>query len=185
MTHFSELRWWKATEIPLADTDWRNIRLYCKNQGTGDPWSWTRCVYCIRLAPPFAIHYEDDDERRCLVSPLIYIGSGSIKQRWSSHREWLGELAYALPGARYEVWVCQPRVKNAPYAYKGVEGYLLTTFQKQCGFLPLRNRKIQGHPEHYGFNKEIFDEMAGDDRRFTWAIWPQRGPLERWYYKGG
>ena len=45
-------------------------------------------------------------------SPLIYIGKGTISQRWGTHREWLDALARRLPGARYEVLVFQNNLCN-------------------------------------------------------------------------
>jgi hypothetical protein len=85
MAKVSGLKWWKACEIPLVETEWRNIKLYCS--GNDDCWNWNKCVYFIRLAPPFMIAYGDQEE---FDSPLIYIGrtkagSGAIKQRWSAH----------------------------------------------------------------------------------------------------
>jgi hypothetical protein len=86
MAHIERADWWKAKEIPLVETDWRNIRLYCEQRE--NPFDRDRCLYVVRLAPPYAITYGDD-ERHEVTSPLLYVGSGSIQQRWSTHREWL------------------------------------------------------------------------------------------------
>src|SRR5258708_7653055 len=102
MSHLSFKDWWKACEIPLVETDWRNIKLYCTD--ANDVWDGSNCVYFIRLGPPYQIAYGNDDESH---SPLIYIGQGSIKQRWPGHRGWLAALGRWLPGARYEVWVIE------------------------------------------------------------------------------
>ena len=176
--------WWKATEIPLAETDWGNIRLYSGAQQSIDPFEWDRCVYIIRLSPPFAIHYEDDEKaegKKRIVSPLIYVGSGLIKSRWSSHRKWLVELGNFIPGGRYEVWVCKPRVRNNDAAYQALEGYLLTRFKEESGFLPLRNLKIEGQDERHEYYEELYSEIIDSDRRYVWAIWPRHGYFNEIY----
>lgn len=180
MTKIS-IDWWKATEIPLAEADWRNIRLYSANQSSINPFDWVRCVYAIRLAPPFAVHYGNT-EKETLISPLIYLGSGSIAERWSSHREWLTELGHAIPGGRYEVWVCRPRVRNSDTAYAGLEGYLLQTFRSRTGYLPLRNRKVQSGNERHEYDEELYKQIIEADRRYLWAVWPTRGHLTDMYY---
>jgi hypothetical protein len=121
--------WWKAKEIPLLEADWRNIRIYCEQEV--NPFDWHRCLYIVRIAPPFTIVYGDNCE---LSSPLVYVGSGHIAKRWSSHRDWLYELGHAIPGGRYEVWVCQPRCQKPQAFYEDIEADILTLFRNKSGF---------------------------------------------------
>ena len=182
MPEINDIKWWKATEIPLSESDWRNIRLYSDSDSGINPFEWERCVYCIRLSPPFAIHYGDTKKEE-LISPLVYVGSGSIAQRWSNHREWLTYLGYTIPGGRYEVWVCKPRVKNSDEAYAGVEGHLLTKFREKTDYLPLRNKKVQSANKRHTYGDNIYNEIVKADRRYIWAIWPRSGDLNEMYNK--
>ncbi len=167
--------WWKAKEIPLIETDWRNIRVYCEQ--SENPFDWERCLYVIRLAPPYALTYGDDAKHN-LTSPLLYVGSGNIQQRWSSHREWLYELGHAIPGGRYEVWVCQPRSRNNAAVYADIEADILNYFSaKTNGWLPLRNLRREYSQRSHTYEDGLFDEIIRDDRRYLWAMYPTRGSV--------
>jgi hypothetical protein len=171
--------WWKATEIPLIETDWRNIRIYCDQEV--NPFKWKRCLYLVRLSPPFSIVYGDECQ---LNSPLVYVGQGNIESRWSNHRNWLLELGHAIPGGRYEVWVCQPRCRNNRVLYKDIEADILVQFKaKSDGFLPLRNQRIEGTPRKHEYAKGFFDDVIKSDRRYLWGIYPIRGAVESWYFR--
>lgn len=173
------MEWWKAREMPLLETDWRNIKLYCESEE--NPFEWTRCVYVIRLAPPFCIAYGDDSE---IESPLIYVGSGSISQRWSDHRDWLYELGHTIPGGRYEVWVCQPRTQKNYTFYEQIEADILDFFRNKTGYLPLRNLKLEGDTGRHTYADGFFDEIIKPDRRYAWAIYPRLGQIREYYEKG-
>jgi len=153
--------WWMAKEIPLIEADWRNIRIYCEQ--SVNPFDWERCLYIVRLSPPYAIIYGDDGN---VVSPLIYVGSGSIKSRWSTHREWLFELGRVIPGGRYEVWVCRPRCQNNDALYEDIEADILVRFKERTkGVLPLRNKRVEGTPRRHEYGQGFIETLIQDDRR--------------------
>ena len=169
--------WWKAKEIPLIEADWRNIRLYCEQ--SSNPFEWDRCLYVVRLSPPYALIYGDSKQ---LVSPLLYVGSGDIRQRWASHRKWLYELGHAIPGGRYEVWVCQPRRPGNQDFYADIEAAILTNFRERTGkALPLRNQRIETSSREHIFADGFFEDIIRDDRRYLWAMRPRRGSAFGWY----
>lgn len=169
--------WWKAKEIPLIEADWRNIRIYCEQEV--NPFNWDKCLYIIRLAPPYAITYGDDCE---LSSPLVYVGSGNISNRWSSHRDWLYELGHAIPGGRYEVWVCQPKCQNIEAFYEDIEADILTRFrEKTKGYLPLRNKRVERTTRQHEYGDGFFNAVIDADRRYDWAMYPLHGDIESWY----
>jgi hypothetical protein len=165
--------WWIAREIPLIENDWRNIQLYCKDPQAA--WQWNDSFYLIRLSPPFAIRYAENS-----ASPLLYIGSGTVKQRWSSHRWWLERLGYYLPGARYEVWIT-----HHP-EYKRVEADALSIFLKDKKRLPLMNRKLEsakaGNSSDY--DRDYYDEFARADRRYYWSLEPSQKDIKEYFEKG-
>lgn len=172
--------WWKATEIPLVETDWRNIRLYCNEDE--NPFDWDRCLYVVRLAPPYCIVYGEDCE---IETPVVYIGSGVIANRWATHREWLFELGYAIPGGRYEVWICRPRCRNVKALYEDIEADILDHFRTKCGYLPLRNLRIEGTLRQHEYAPGFFDKIIEADRRYLWAMYPVRGAkITTWYSRG-
>jgi hypothetical protein len=140
-----------------GEADWRNIRIYCEQEI--NPFDWDRCLYVVRIAPPFTIVYGDDSE---LISPLVYVGSGSIANRWSSHRDWLYELGHAIPGGRYEVWVCKPRCQRLQAFYKDIEADILTLFREKSGYLPLRNLRVEGTPRQHEYAAGFLDEIMLD-----------------------
>jgi len=66
------VKWWKASEIPLGETEWKNVELYCHQEmPQGVPG-----VYFIRLSPPFTIRYGTDEE---YDTPLIYFEKGALE----------------------------------------------------------------------------------------------------------
>jgi hypothetical protein len=166
-------KWWKATEIPLVETDWRNIKLYCKD--AGDFWNWSNCVYFIRLGPPYQIAYGGDEESN---SPLIYIGKGKIGQRWGGHRNWLEALGRWLPGGRYEMLVFQNDLCNE------IESDLLTLFPRHYGRLPLANRKGGAGAQKHTYDDNDLETAAGADRRYWWALRPTQPDVQEYYEKG-
>jgi hypothetical protein len=164
-------KWWKATEIPLAETDWRNIKLYCAE--TQDVWDWTNCVYFVRLSPPFQIAYGKGD------SPLIYIGRGAIKQRWSKHRtNWMNPLGRWLPGARYEVWLFEDD-RNTEIETDG-----LSLFSESYGRLPLANKQGSGAWVRKHNYDESFTQVAEADRRYWWALRPTQADVRTYFDTG-
>jgi hypothetical protein len=178
MAHVKLQEWWHAREIPLGETKWPNIKLYFHEDGAAR--EWTRCVYFIRLAPPYAVVYGDDCQ---LESPLVYVGSGSIKQRWGAHRVWLKQLGDAIPGGRYEVWVSQPRLQRRLEFYKDIEADIIGEFRRRTGFLPFFNRSTPSTKRQHTYDAGFFDSMFKSDRRYGWAIYPRQGPLSAAYYK--
>jgi hypothetical protein len=171
MAKVSVSKWWKATEIPLVETEWRNIKLYCSDNE--DCWNWTQCVYFIRLAPPYMIAYGDGD----LNSPLIYVGSGALKQRWREHRDWMRELGHWLPGGRYEIWAL-----NHPL-YVEIESDALFYFRNICHRLPLVNAKGGGKNQTHSYD-DGFTQVYDSDRRHWWALRPIRKELKDAFEKG-
>jgi hypothetical protein len=166
----SNIRWWKATEIPLAEPGWHNIKRYCAE--TQDVWDLTHCVYFVRLSPPFQIAYGEDD------SPLIYIGMGAIKQRWSDHRtNWMNPLGRWLPGARYEVWLFQDT------RCAEIEADSLSLFREKYGRLPLAN-KIGGKSERMHHYDESLKKVARPDPRYWWALRPTQPAVIKYFEKG-
>lgn len=165
--------WWKATEIPLIENDWKNIRLYCSSPET--PWSWTDAIYLIRLSPPFAVRYSET-----ISSPLIYVGSGSIQKRWASHRWWFERLAYYLPGARYEVWV-----SHHP-EFRRVEADALFLFQQDTKRLPLMNRRTEESQrgDESGYAADYYSPFVKADRRYFWSIEPLQEDVLEYFDKG-
>jgi hypothetical protein len=164
--------WWIAREIPFIENDWRNIQLYCKDPET--PWKWKDAIYLIRLSPPFAIRYSDEP------SPLIYVGSGAVRQRWSDHRWWLERLGYYLPGARYEVWI-----SHHP-EYKRVEADALFLFQQDKKRLPLMNRKTESanRGNELGYDKDYYETFVEADRRYFWSMEPFQKDILEYFNKG-
>jgi hypothetical protein len=173
-------KWWKAREIPLAEVDWRNIRIFC--QQDDDPFNWDRCIYIIRLAPPYAIWYGT--ENITYQSPILYVGSGTISQRWSQHRDWLYELGRAIPGGRYEVWVAKPRVRRNSEVYKDIEADILVKFREKTGCLPLRNRRVEGNPRKHTYEDGFFEGIFKPDRRYQWAMYPLKDQIRKFYDTG-
>lgn len=172
MATISVQKWWKAHEIPLVETDWRNIRLYCDDND--DVWNWNQCVYFIRLAPPYQIAYGNDDK---FHSPLIYVGKSAIRQRWSEHRVWMEALGRWLPGARYEVWLFQHAL------CKGIESDALLLFRENYGRLPLANRRSEEPVQKHSYD-DSFYQVAKADRRYWWALRPTQADVEEYFDKG-
>lgn len=162
-------RWWKATEIPLVETGWRNIKLYCAD--TEDVWDWDNCTYFVRLSPPYQIAYDKAD------SPLIYVGKGAIKQRWSQHRVWLEALGRWLPGARYEVWLFQDD------RCEEIESDALDLFRESYGRLPLANRKAGTSVRKHTYDDSLY-QVAEADRRYWWALRPTQPSVKEYFDKG-
>lgn len=180
MDDVEHMEWWKAREMPLLETDWRNIKLYCESDE--NPFEWERCVYVIRLAPPFCIAYGEGT--KIIESPLIYVGSGALNQRWSYHREWLYELGHTIPGGRYEVWVCRPKCRKNPSFYEQIEADILDYFRTNTDYLPLRNLKLEGNTGRHTYVDGFFNEIIKPDRRYSWAIYPRIGQIREYYEKG-
>jgi hypothetical protein len=164
--------WWKAYGIPLTETDWRNIKLYCT--ASEDCWDWTEAVYFVRLAPPFLIRYGADDE---YDTPLIYIGCGALKQRWGAHcKDWLSGLGRWLPDGRYEIWAFEhPQ-------YRKIEQDALFKFQKNYRRLPLANRN--GGADNQIEYDDAFYEVDRKDRRHWWALSPLQPDVLEYFNKG-
>ena len=181
MANFEIEKWWKATEIPLTEFSLPKIKKYFHvplPDGGLDS-----CVYVIRLAPPFAIWYGDGGE---LESPLVYVGSGNLKQRWLSHTDWLIAIGLILPSARYELWFCKPTRKGpgAGKSYKDVEADVLKWFKRKTGYLPLWNKKEE-KPKHTNtYEKNFFEEIIKVDSRYHWTVYPRTKPLKAIYEKG-
>ena len=182
-----KIAWEIIREVPMTETSWTNIQAYAHVPVAEYP---ERAVYCIRLSPPYMVHYGDEDDNKdgyAFVSPVIYIGSGNSKNRLGTHtKTWLPKMAAALPNARFEMWIAKPRVRKSPYAYKAFEGYLLHQFQKRSGgFLPLFNKQKAAMNARHSYDEAIFSELIKFDRRHIWAIWPYQGKLHKVYDTGG
>ena len=176
--------WWKASEIPLTEMSFPRVKKYFHQNLPQD--GLKSCVYVVRLSPPFSIVYGDDCE---IESPLIYVGSGNLKQRWTNHTKWLRELGLALPGGRYELWFCQPTRKgpNAGNFYKDVEAEILQWFNKRqrVGCLPFANKKLEKPKGKNTFDESVFEPIVRTDNRYHWAVYPRTNPLWNVYSKGG
>ncbi|WP_147292642.1 hypothetical protein [Undibacter mobilis] len=170
MATIAEVNWWRATEIPLTESDWRNIILYCS--GSNEVWDWKNSIYFIRLGPPYQIAYDKDD------SPLIYIGRGSIAQRWSSHRQWLEPLGRTLPNARYEVWAFDDA------RCIDIEANALNLFLDAYGRIPLANRNRPGSTKVKYVYDNMFTQVAAGDRRYWWSIRPTHPDVQEYYDRG-
>ena len=165
------VNWWKACEVPLAETEWKNIKLYCNRELPAH----VKGIYFIRLAPPFMIRYGSDEE---FDTPLIYVGCGKdVKMCWDRHRRnWLPGLGGWLPGGRYEFWGFEHK------DYKNIEQDALFKFKDEYGRLPLANRN-GGSDKNLSYN-EAFHEVVKGDSRYWWAISPIQ-PIVREYLKTG
>lgn len=180
-----KISWIKIKELPAQVNSWRDIQHYA---GTDVEFPSKQCVYCIRLSPPYMLHYANAEPNKDndFVSPLIYVGSGNARSRLGNHLGWLNDLGQALPHARYEIWIASPRKQNNADAYKAFEGYLLHEFENVSrGWLPLRNKKKQAFNPSHNYGSNIFKEVVGHDRRYNWAIWPYRGKWNDVYCTGG
>jgi hypothetical protein len=166
-------KWWKATEIPLVENDWRNIRRYCDEEH--EWWTWNRSVYFVRLSPPFQIKYSEKAKEP--YSPIIYIGQGAIADRWKYHRQWISALGYWLPGARYEIWA------TAHENCKEIESDSLTMFREHYGRLPLANRKSGGSKKVFNYD-DTFHLVDKADRRYWWGLVPTQKDLSEYFEKG-
>jgi hypothetical protein len=164
-----KIDWHKVKEIPLAERDWKSIKLYFDQANAGNFLDWENCIYLFRLSPPFCIKYNDEQ------TPLIYIGSGAIKQRWATHRDWLAELGATLPGARYEVWIAQH------LSFREIEADALYQFKEWCRLLPLVNRKA-ANPAKLLYGENEIESIVEYDKRYSWALYPMRADLEEYYY---
>lgn len=176
MAHISVKQWWKAREIPLVETKWRHIKLYRDNEV--DISNWSRCVYFIRLAPPFQIAYGENDNSN---SPLIYIGKGAIRQRWIHHcKEWIGPLGDLLPGARYEVWAFQHDLCEE------IESDALRLFQQGYNRLPLANRIGGVGRQKHTYDESLYQVAGVDERdhRYWWALRPTQADVKEYFEKG-
>jgi hypothetical protein len=172
MATISVKRWWKACEIPLAETNWSNIKLYCADGN--ECWEWTECVYFIRLAPPYMIAYGDTEESD---SPLIYIGSGAVRQRWGGHRKWMNPLGRWLPGGRYEFWMFQNEL------YKEIESDVLALFREKYGRLPLANLRGGASDQEHSYDDTLY-QVADADRRYWWALRPTQPDVKEYFETG-
>jgi hypothetical protein len=172
MAAFSVEKWWKACEIPLVETDWRNIKLYCTE--TDACWDWNQCIYFIRLSPPYMIACGDSDEGD---SPLIYIGSGAVRQRWGGHRAWMGALGRWLPGGRYEFWIWQHDL------YKEIESDALLIFRERYRRLPLANLKSGTSAQNHSYDDTLY-QVGEADRRYWWALRPTQPDVKVYFEKG-
>ena len=164
-----KIDWHKVKEIPLAERDWKSIRLYFDEASAGNFLDWENCIYLFRLSPPYCVRYNEEK------TPLIYIGSGAIKQRWGSHRDWLTALAPTLPGVRYEVWIAQHPL------FRDIESDALYEFKRWCGLLPLVNRQA-ANPAKLTYAEEELERIVEYDKRYSWALHPVRADLEEYYY---
>ena len=184
MANISNVEWWKAQEIPLTETVFTKVRKYFHKELPSA--SLKSCVYIIRLSPPFSVVYGQNCE---VESPLIYVGSGNLIKRWGSHRKWLKDLGIALPGARYELWFCQPTRKGpgAATSYKDVEADILQWFNhnRTVEYLPLANKKLEKPKNQNSYPDNFYNKIVGLDTRYHWAIYPTRNPISNMYYKGG
>ena len=174
MAHIT-LDWWKATEIPLSESEWRNVKLYCDKDTYWDTSS--KCVYVICLSPPFAVCYDKGD------SPIIYIGrtqnGKTFRQRWKSHiATWINPLGRFLPGGRYEMRVLED------HRYKAIESDFLFLFRESYGRLPLANLQGGDKKVKHGYDQKELDELAIRDRRYWWAIRPRQQDVKDYFDRG-
>ena len=161
--------WHKVKEIPLGEGDWKSIKLYFDEANAGEFLDWENCIYLFRLSPPYCVKYNEK------ATPLIYVGSGAIKQRWASHRDWLISLGTTLPGVRYEVWIAQHS------QFREIESDMLYEFKNWSRLLPLVNRKA-ANPAKLTYGENEIERIVDYDKRYSWALFPVRADLEEYYY---
>ena len=141
-----------------------------------------KSVYVIRLDGPFCVQYYRKS------SPVLYIGSGHLQQRVTSHLEWINDLSKRLDDLAFELWVLKPRVRKAHDAYKSVEGRLLSDFVLEHGSLPYfnKNKKKENRVFDYDNIRNLRSAiLIGSGKRFTWALTPMsREPTYNSYRKG-
>ena len=96
-------------------------------------------VYVIRMTSGMSIRYEQG------VSPVIYIGRGSVGGRVKSHfNDKLFPMMQSLSGANYDFWITEPkkgsRGRPSEKYHKQLEHNLLEKFEEKYGSLPLLNK---------------------------------------------
>lgn len=96
-------------------------------------------VYVIRMTSGMSIRYDEG------VSPVIYIGRGSVGGRVKSHfSNKLFPMMQTLSGAQYDFWITDPKkgTRGRPSAkyHKQLEHDLLEKFEEKYGSLPLLNK---------------------------------------------
>lgn len=96
-------------------------------------------VYVIRMTSGMSIKYENG------VSPVVYIGRGSVGGRVKSHfYDKLFPMMQTLSGAQYDFWITEPKkgTRGRPSAkyHKQLEHDLLEKFEEKYGSLPLLNK---------------------------------------------
>jgi hypothetical protein len=146
---------------------WKDVKN--KILKTYDGTALTRCVYVLRLCGPFAIQYVNK------ASPTLYIGRGDLKQRVTSHLKWINELATRIQGMGFELWLCQPRVRNARNTFADFEAELLNRFYRKFGCLPMFNRRMEraNRNRRYVPNKAVKACLGfGSGRAYHWALTP-------------
>lgn len=99
-------------------------------------WASERIVYVLKFMAPHYVKY------RLAKSAVCYVGHGSNIRRVAAHRgTWLRKIALVLEDFKgFELWVCQPRVRNNELIRKEVERDALKQFETTFGEFPLFNQ---------------------------------------------
>lgn len=146
---------------------WRHVKE--KVLGEYDRAALARCVYVLRLCGPFAIQYVSK------ASPTLYIGRGQFQERITEHLNWINELAKKIRDMQFEVWLCQPRVRNARNAFADFEAELLRRFYEKFGCVPMFNRRLEKTHSNRRYLPESEIKAAisfGSGRSYHWSLSP-------------
>lgn len=126
-------------------------------------------VYVICISKPFVIQYQKGK------SKIIYIGQGNILSRLESHfNKTLFRFMQSLAGTNFDLYISEPKRKNASLYYKHIEFLLLERFSERFGGesgadrFPLLNRNAGSGKKLIpddGWKKPL--SMSGEKRRWV------------------
>lgn len=160
---------WCWIDWDPSDTWFKNVYPKLRQNGISEN-ELLRSVYIIKANGVFAIEYPTG------ISPTLYIGEGSFKDRITQHKNWLYDLDDLVGDFAFKIGICIPRVKNNLNAYLDLEAALLIAFKEEYGSAPIRNDQMETRRhENYQYLPE--DEfrsafMIGKGVRYKWAIKP-------------
>lgn len=126
-------------------------------------------VYVITLASNIAIDYGGQH------SQVLYIGRGTIKQRFSEHlKRWIPAIANSIYDFGLHFWMTEVKKPGNAEAFKEVESDLIGAFREEYKTLPLQNSKNGDRHEKYhsyenGWKRPFY---KGPGLKHGWAIRP-------------
>jgi hypothetical protein len=133
-------------------------------------------VYVIVADGQFAISYPKRP------SPTLYIGSGDLKRRFTSHLNWLNEMTELAHDNRFSIAICQPQTRDREPVHRQFEAELLHQFKELCGCIPIRNQRLERCFGNFHFEPKSEVQkplIIGRGRRYRWEIKPL--PSSRYY----